>query len=92
MEALERAHEVRSARAQIKKQIKAGTMTVLEALDEPACQTMTIFKLVQAQHNWGSSTNSSGWKTRDALMRVGLNPERRVMDLTLRQRELLRHL
>jgi hypothetical protein len=51
--ALARANEVRIARAQVKRRLSSGQMTIVEALAEPCCATMQLFVLLQVQKGWG---------------------------------------
>jgi len=53
MAALERANETRFAIADIKRAIKAGRMTVAQALDHPSAARATIYDLLVAQKRWG---------------------------------------
>lgn len=80
--ALEKANAVRMARAKIKRRVRAGDVTVEAVLAErPAClSTMTIAELLRSQHQWGHR------RTNKLLSSLFISPQRRVRDLTLRQR------
>lgn len=53
--ALERANRVRLARAELKRQIAEGELTVAEVVLECPweAESMTIASLLQCQHRWG---------------------------------------
>lgn len=85
MVALERANQIRLARAELKRRIRAGRVTVPMVLHStPRCAlTMTVIDLLTAQQRWGDV------RARKLLARLAI-PERRVLgNLTLRQRRLL---
>lgn len=80
LEALDRANAVRLARAQAKRDIAAGNLTVIDALDLAECQTMTLADLLIAQHRWGNT------RMHRVLTRLRVSQSRRVCQLTLRQK------
>ncbi len=53
LQAFAQANRVRVARAEVKRQLKAGEMSFEDALYHPMTQTMTVFDLLSAQHRWG---------------------------------------
>lgn len=85
MQALERANEVRLARAGLKRAVAAGRVTVAElVLDSPwEAESMTIAELLRSQNRWG------GTRARKFLSSLGLTENKRVGTLTQRQRRLL---
>jgi len=85
MEALERANEVRVGRAELKRRIKAGAASVVGVLDDIPSEagTMTVAELLRAQERWGSR------RARRFLAPLGIRENRRVADLTERQRRQL---
>jgi len=85
LEALERANEVRLGRADLKRQIKAGAASVVGVLDEVPSEagTMTVAELLRAQERLGSR------RARRFLAPLGIRENRRVGDLTERQRRQL---
>lgn len=91
MRALERANEVRFARARVKRSIATGALSVPAALGLDAVASMWIYDVLQAQYGWGSSKKyrSRGVKAMRVLREAGVNPYRRVRDLTERQRVAL---
>lgn len=94
MVALAEANRRRFGHAGVKAEVKAGTLTVADALDDPRAQTMPLMQLLCAQVRWG--VHRSG-----RLMRAcGIAPlgrgrhdrrvDRLVGDLTERQRAEIR--
>ena len=55
MDALARANKIRCGRAQAKREIRAGELTVVAALDREDCRSATVWELVMAQAHWGRS-------------------------------------
>lgn len=55
MEALAKANEIRLGRAQIKREINAGEMSVIEVLEKKpnVCDSMTLMELLSSQDRWG---------------------------------------
>lgn len=55
IEALKKANHVRSERNRIKREIKAGTVTVRDVLeaDPYVCAAMSISELLTSQTRWG---------------------------------------
>jgi len=87
MDALGRANKVRLARSEVKHQLRDGSLSVEEALEHPAVQTMPVGLLLEAQQRWGAI------KVRRALGRlryrvppVVVSELRNVGDLTDRER------
>lgn len=94
MNALESANRTRSQIAELKAELRAGTLTVVEALDDPRAAPMTIKALLSAQYKWGTTRvhralRNLRWETAGPGQAL-LWPDTRVRDLTERQRELLR--
>lgn len=93
MVALERANQIRTEMADVRREIQHGTLTVSQALYDPRAQPMYLGRLLRAQPRWGD------WRARDALhgLRdatwgahvVELNIAMRLRDLTDRQRDAL---
>ena len=83
-EALVAANRVRMARAQIKRDITAGNITVPDVLENPDVATMTLGELLAAQHHWGPR------RTARFLAAIGATVTKRVGTLTERQRDLIR--
>lgn len=52
-EALARANEIRFARADLKRELREGRLSLADALEDEATQKMTVFDLLRAQHRYG---------------------------------------
>lgn len=88
MAALDRANEVRLARAELKRSIKAGATTAAEVIEPggriPDCaRSMTIGELLGSQERWGRV------RVRKFLVRLEISESRAVGNLTSRQRRVL---
>lgn len=85
--ALKRANEVRLARSAVKHQLRDGTMSLEDALDDPAVQTMEIGLLLEAQWGWGELrvVRLLG-ALRNSSPSTTLDPRRHVGALTDRER------
>ncbi len=85
MRALERAHEVRLARAELKRRIAHGQVAAADVI--LACpweaSTWSVGDLLLSQRRWGST------RCRKFLMRNQINEKKQIGDLTDRQRRLL---
>lgn len=89
MEALARANEIRLARANLKRDLKAGRVSASAVIADPPewAETMTLFKLLLATPRYGHQMVNT------ALNRTGISPSKTLAGLTDRQREaILRHL
>lgn len=88
LRALAYANKVRAARAELKRAISSGEMTVAAVLLEcpDHVRTWTLGELLMAQHRWGQR------RTLKLLQRTGLNPTKEIGTLTERQRVLLTEL
>jgi hypothetical protein len=85
LRALERANEIRLARAECKRQIAEGEVSVAEVLLEvpPYARSWAVGDLLMSQHRWGTS------RCRKFLWRHHINETKHVGTLTERQRRLL---
>ena len=85
MQALQRANEVRLARAELKRKVADGTITVDEViLARPwEAASMTIAELLMSQHRWGAT------RCAKFLASIGLSETKTVGSMTDRQRKLL---
>ena len=85
MQALQRANEVRLARAELKRKVANGALTVDEViLARPwEAASMTITELLTSQPRWG------GTRCAKFLARIGLPETKTVGSMTERQRQLL---
>lgn len=86
MDALATANRVRLEACDVKREVRAGQITVADALTDPRAGALTIGALLCAQNRWGHTrmrrllaSALGGW----------LLEERRVRDLTDRQRRAL---
>ena len=85
MAALEKANRLRLLRAQAKRQILQGTLSLADALGLECMASMTVEALLRAQYRCGVI------RARKLLSALEISPTRRVEDLTGRQRSALAH-
>jgi hypothetical protein len=85
MQALARANEVRLARAELKRQVADGELTVADVvLDCPwEADRMTITDLLMSQHRWGRT------RCRRFLLQIPMNETKTIGSMTDRQRRCL---
>lgn len=85
MQALKRANEVRLARAELKRKVGDGTITVDEViLGRPwEAASMTIAELLMSQKRWGAT------RCNKFLATIGMPETKTVGSLTERQRSVL---
>lgn len=83
MVALRRANEIRLAGCVLKREIAAGDLTAVEALDDPRAAPLPIFDVFMAQRRWGRD------RTLKLFARLVLPESKRVRDLTDRQRRVI---
>lgn len=81
--ALDLANEVRQRRAQLKRDVKAGTLTIADALELDCARRMRVMDVLTAQHMCGP------YRARKLLRAAGCSERVLVSQLTTRQRELL---
>lgn len=79
--ALARANEIRSRRAELKREIRDGTLTITKALagHRDDLGTMEIGELLEAQRDWGPTT------VRRFLRALEIDPSKQIGTLTARQ-------
>ena len=82
LQALALANAVRLAIANVRAEVKSGSLSVRAALDDERAAHMTVFQLLAAQHRWGPHRTAAG------LELVKLPQRKRVLELTARQQEL----
>ncbi len=86
LDALKKAQEMRSKRAEVRAKLKKGTMTleeVLDSVDDEVIARMRVTYLLQSLPQVGKVTS-------EKIMReIGINENRRVQGLGKRQRERL---
>jgi hypothetical protein len=85
LQALERANEIRLARAELKRQIACGQVSAAEVILDPPCaaQSWAIGELLMSQRRWGNT------RCRKFLVRNQIGETKTVGALTERQRRLL---
>ncbi len=85
IQALQRANEVRLARASLKRRIRVGAVTVAEVILTCPWEaaSMTIAELLTSQRRWGTSRCSK------FLAGIGMPETKKVGSMTERQRALL---
>jgi hypothetical protein len=85
MRALQRANEVRLARAELKRQIAAGKVSAAEVILSCPSQIdkMTVSELLMSQRRWGQT------RCRRVLTAVPLSETKTVGSMTDRQRHAL---
>ncbi len=88
LRALEHANRIRLARAELKRKIGAGEVTVREVLAAPPAElaSMSLSELLMSQRRWGRA------RCRRLLLSLGVPENKRIGTLTDRQREALRML
>jgi hypothetical protein len=85
MKALQRANEVRLARAELKRRVADGVVTAGEVvLSTPwEAASMSIGELLVSQHRWGTT------RCRKFLAEIGMPETKTVGSMTDRQRRAL---
>jgi hypothetical protein len=85
MLALQRANEVRLARAELKRSIAKGEVSVAEVMTDPRweAESMTIADLLMSQRRWGVT------RCRKLLMCIPVSENKTVGSMTERQRGAL---
>ena len=53
IETLQKAHEVKSARAQVRRLLANDEVALGDALEQDCCRTMAIYDLLRSQRYWG---------------------------------------
>ena len=83
--ALRLANDVRRARAELKRQIADGVVSVAETLRHPStvAARCSVLELLMSQRRWGRR------KSAKFLAACAISESKSVGDLTERQRELL---
>ena len=85
MRALERANEVRLARAELKRRVAIGEIDVAEViLDCPwEAQSMAVADLLMSQRRWGQT------RCRKFLAQIPMSEKKTIGSMTERQRRTL---
>jgi hypothetical protein len=79
-EALERANRIRSHRAAVKRDLKAGRKRWSDLLDDSLCQTMRVWDVLMSMPKMGRV------RVNRALRHCGISPSKTLAGLTPRQR------
>ena len=84
-QALEKAAAARHARAELREDIKSGTVSVQEVLDsdDPIAQRLKVSALIESLPGYGKA------KAAKIMDELGISSTRRVKGLGARQREQL---
>ena len=85
MRALQRANEVRLARAGLKRRVASGELSVAEVLlgSYWEAENMTISDLLMSQHRWGHT------RCRRFLASIPMSETKTIGSMTARQRQAL---
>ena len=85
IQALQRANKVRLARAELKREVGKGAITVREVILSSRWEaaSMTIAELLASQRRWGTTRSSK------FLAGIGMPETKTVESMTERQRSLL---
>ena len=85
LQALQRANEVRIARAALKREIGSGEVSAAEAIlsGAPEIRTMPVIELLLSQRSWGHA------RCRGVLMAIPLPENKPIGSMTDRQQGLL---
>lgn len=81
--ALDRANEIRFARCQARRDLRAGVITLAQTLDLACCRRMRVVDVLVWQRGWGPH------RARRALRAAGCSERLLVEQLTDRQRQVL---
>ncbi len=85
LRALEHANRVRLARADLKRRVGSGQVTVAEVVAGPPAEVagMSISELLMSQRRWGRA------RSRRLLLSLGVPENKRIGTFTERQREAI---
>jgi hypothetical protein len=85
LRALERANEIRLARAELKRRIANGDISAAEVIVSPPCAAVSwaVGELLMSQRRWGTT------RCRKFLLRNQISETKPIGALTERQRRLL---
>jgi hypothetical protein len=85
MRALEQANRVRLARAELKRQVAEGEVTVADVVKDCPweAESMAIAELLMSQHRWGRQ------RCRRVLASLAISETKTVGSMTGRQRDAL---
>lgn len=85
LRALERANEIRLARAELRRRIADGSVSAAEVILSPPCEAISwaIGDMLMSQRRWGTT------RCRKFLLRNQINETKALGALTERQRRVL---
>jgi hypothetical protein len=85
LRALERANEVRLARAELKRRIATGELDIAEVIldSPPEALSMAVADLLMSQHRWGQT------RCRRFLAQIPMSEKKAIGSMTERQRRAL---
>jgi hypothetical protein len=85
LRALQRANEVRLARAELKRRIATGELDIAEVIlhSPPEARSMAVADLLMSQHRWGQT------RCRRFLAQVPMSEKKAIGSMTERQRQAL---
>jgi hypothetical protein len=85
MQALQRANEIRIARATLKRQIAAGRTSAAQAIlsGPPEIEGMAVIELLRSQRSWGQA------RCRGLMRAIPLSENKTIGSMTDRQQRLL---
>lgn len=83
MDALERANDIRSHRARVKRELRAGRKRLVDLFDDPLCASMKIFDALLALPKVGRV------KANRILISARISPSKTLGGMTERQRSEL---
>lgn len=78
-------NKVRTAAAQLKRELRTGSIGLTDALVDPRASHLEVLTLCSVPYRWGHR------RAVDLLLRVNIPTNRRVRELTARQRQKLIH-
>lgn len=85
LRALQRANEIRLARAELKRRVAVGDLDIAEVILDTPCeaQSMAIADLLMSQRRWGQT------RCRKFLAQIPMSEKKTIGSLTERQRRTL---
>lgn len=85
LRALQRANEVRLARAELKRRIAEGELDIAEVIldSPPEARSMAVADLLMSQHRWGQT------RCRRFLAQIPMSEKKTIGSMTERQRRAL---